>query len=35
MAPAPKRAARGGGFKRKAASAPKAVKAKGAKRKAS
>jgi DNA topoisomerase-1 len=35
MAPAPKRAGRGGGFKRKAASAPKAVKAKGAKRKAS
>jgi DNA topoisomerase-1 len=35
MAPAPKRAGRGGGFKRKAAAAPKAVKAKGAKRKAS
>ena len=35
MAPAPKRAGRGGGFKRKAAAAPKAVKVKGTKRKAS
>jgi DNA topoisomerase-1 len=37
MAPAPKRAGRGGGFKRKAAAVPKAVKAKakGTKRKAS
>jgi len=34
MAPAPKRAARGGGFKRKAAGATPA-KAKGTKRKAS